>query len=82
MCYGTVTGMLKHLSAMQAGKDAPPDITELPPLDSEAAEVKWVADAISLWLDEEWLPQDVHRELGKAAGQVRPRLIVGRRVLQ
>ena len=30
----------KHLSAMQAGNDAPPDSVELPPLDSEAAEVQ------------------------------------------
>lgn len=65
---------IKHLSVTQAGSDAPPGTIELPPLDTEAAEVQWVADAISLWLDEEWLPQDIHQELGKAAGHVRPRL--------
>lgn len=52
------------------GNLAQPDAINLPPLgDSEAAEVQWVADAIAVWLDEEWLPQSVHRDLGNAAGQ-------------
>jgi hypothetical protein len=43
----------------------------LPPLAADvASEVQWVSDAVALWLDEEWLAQSVHRDLGDAAGQV------------
>ena len=34
-------------------------------------EQEWLAKQISSWLDEEWMPLDVHAGLGAAAGQAR-----------
>ncbi|KAK9821307.1 hypothetical protein WJX81_006836 [Elliptochloris bilobata] len=54
----------------QAGEGAAqPEGIHLPPLESDEEEVQWVKTAVSRWLDEEWLPQSVHHDLGEAAGQ-------------
>jgi hypothetical protein len=37
--------------------------------ESLEADAAWVAETIRMWLDEEWTPLDVHRDLGLAAGR-------------
>lgn len=45
----------------------------LPEIENEELmqiEGRWVSDMVRCWLDEEWTPLEVHRDLGEAAGQV------------
>lgn len=45
-----------------------PSVTDEQQLQQHEA---WLAQEVQLWLDDEWTPLDVHRELGKATGKVR-----------
>jgi hypothetical protein len=45
----------------------------LPPLisaDELEYESLWISGMIRCWLDDEWTPQDVHRDLGQATGRL------------
>ncbi|KAI8471933.1 MAG: hypothetical protein J3K34DRAFT_520137 [Monoraphidium minutum] len=37
----------------------------------------WIAGMVALWLDEEWCPQEVHADLGRAAGDAYARIRAG-----
>ena len=45
-------------------------LSEQPSPEELQADEQYLAGAIAEWLDDEWTPLDVHRELGAAAGQV------------
>lgn len=38
-------------------------------VDELRQEAEWLADMVRLWLDEEWLPLDVHGDVGRATAQ-------------
>ncbi|KAK9817585.1 hypothetical protein WJX74_004833 [Apatococcus lobatus] len=40
-----------------------------PELKNSTEERDWVANAVQVWLDEEWTPLDAHKGLGKEAGE-------------
>ncbi|GBF97236.1 hypothetical protein Rsub_09927 [Raphidocelis subcapitata] len=42
-----------------------------------ARDADWIAGAVALWLDEEWTPQGVHQDLGRAAGDAYARIRAG-----
>ena len=45
-------------------------LSEQPSMEELQADEQYLAGAIAEWLDDEWMPLNVHRELGAAAGQV------------
>lgn len=41
-----------------------------PKLKNASEEREWVANAVTVWLDQEWTPLEAHKTLGQAAGEV------------
>ena len=66
------------LPALQGAADVMPAaaepenimLSEQPSAEELRADEQYLAGAIAEWLDDEWTPLSVHRELGAAAGQV------------
>ena len=66
------------LPALQGAADVVPAaaepenilLSEQPSTEELQADEQYLAGAIAEWLDDEWTPLNVHRELGIAAGQV------------
>ena len=48
-----------------------PIILQQPSAQKLDDQTKRLAQQVAAWLDDEWLPQDVHRDLGNAAAEVR-----------
>ena len=45
-------------------------LSSISSVDAIAAEAQWVSGMIRVWLDDEWTPLDIHKELGDATARI------------
>ena len=58
------------MAADRPGSNVEPIVLAEPTAQQLSEQTQRLARQVTAWLDDEWLPQDVHRDLGDAAAEV------------